>query len=155
MLQMETAQPSRIPTASPGDDCRRQHQRLSVQWLATCEDSGGLWAQCEVLDVSPFGMFLRPTSSYGLGMPVNEPVRVWFRTPHYGEKEFEAIGIVRWRGVSAAHGCEGIGIQFETMHEEIAAHFVAKLEVANVVSVSVDADGPCWQLPEGSFEEVV
>jgi len=100
-------------TSTPG--VQRLHQRKKVRWVATCETTSGECISGEILDISPFGMFVALPETSVAGLEQHEPVRLWFRTQDFASREVVAIGTLRWQGQSAAHGRFGVGIQFEDM----------------------------------------
>ena len=100
---------------------RRTSPRESVRWTAIWYGPDGAFHEGQIRDVSPAGLFLKPTGERTASVPVGARVRVLFQTPG-GVATVAAEGAVRWAGLSGAHQCEGLGVELDDVHPELEAY---------------------------------
>ncbi len=93
---------------------RRTYPREDVRWPARWRPSDGPHKTLsgEICDVSPSGIFLRPVDAPQDTLAVGASVEVDFYTPGR-VAHIRVRGVLRWAGLSRAHGCVGLGIEFD------------------------------------------
>ena len=93
------------------DRKRRAEEREEVCWPADwrsfTDQSGG---RSRVRDVSARGLFVEVSARLP-ALPLGTPVRLWLRPSEPDAEQMTVLGTVRWRGLSATHGCPGIGVE--------------------------------------------
>ena len=98
---------------------RQRHRswpRISVRWEARWALGAGSPQLAMLYDISAEGAFLRP--QLGARLPVGETLSLRLQSPDQ-RIDLQTQATIRWAGRSLAHGCDGYGVQFETISEEI------------------------------------
>lgn len=93
---------------------QRQQPRQAVRWPAHVSGSTVRWLGVEACDVSQRGLFIKGAESSDLP-PVGSSLylTVFPRGWGYG---VESFGVVKWRGRSNDHDCDGIGIELDDVN---------------------------------------
>lgn len=115
---------------------RRSCPQESVRWDAVWCDASGNEQSGEICDVSARGAFVHVRSA--AVVPVGSRVRLRFATLARVAL-LDVAATVRWRGLSPAHRCHGIGLEFDGSCAELERFVLRESDAAYAATRSAAA----------------